>query len=76
VDRLEARGWVQRTQSENDRRSQVLHTTPRGAELARKATGQILASEKQALSHLSLGEQTILIELLHKVACARQAASA
>lgn len=74
VDRLEAKGWIRRTQSESDRRTQLLYTTEQGAALVRQATDRILAGEKQALAHLSLGEQTILIELLHKVACARSAA--
>lgn len=72
VDRLEAKGWIQRTQSESDKRSQVLHATALGADLARQATGQILAAEKLAIGHLSLGEQTLLVELLHKVACGRE----
>lgn len=71
VDRMEAQGWIRRSQSEQDRRSQVLSTTPAGTRLAQQATRAVLAAEKAALSHLSPGEQMILVELLHKVACAR-----
>jgi DNA-binding MarR family transcriptional regulator len=70
VDRLEARGLIQRTQSEADRRTQVLHTTAKGADLVRKATEAIVAAEKTSLG-LTPGEQAMLLELLHKVACAR-----
>jgi DNA-binding MarR family transcriptional regulator len=70
VDRLEARGLVKRQQSEEDRRTQVLHTTAKGTDLVRKATEQIIAGEKVALQ-LSAGEHAMLLELLHKVACAR-----
>src|SRR5262245_26524466 len=49
VDRLEARGLIARTQSESDRRSQVLHVTPKGAELVRKATESILEAERKLL---------------------------
>jgi DNA-binding MarR family transcriptional regulator len=73
VDRLEARGWIARSRSEDDRRSQALHATQQGEELARKATQGIIDAER-ALSALSAGEQMILVELLHKVACARQPA--
>lgn len=74
VDRLEAKGWIARTRSQDDRRSQLLHATPQGDELVRKATQGIVEAERGALSQLSPGEQMILVELLHKVACARQPA--
>ena len=71
IDRLEARGLVARNASDADRRAQVLSVTRAGAALVRKATGLILAAENTGLP-LSLGEQAILAELLHKVACARE----
>ena len=72
IDRLESRGWVRREQSTRDRRSQVLHATTEGAALARLATERILAAEREALAaHLTAAERAILLELLHKVACAR-----
>jgi DNA-binding MarR family transcriptional regulator len=70
VDRLEARGLISRSQSEADRRTQVLHTTPRGADLVRKSTERIIAAETGALG-LTPAEHAMLLELLHKVACAR-----
>lgn len=72
VDRLEARGLVKREQSAEDRRTQVLHTTPQGADLVRKSTERIIEGEKTALP-LTAGERAMLLELLHKVACARPA---
>lgn len=73
VDRLEERGWIVRTQSDEDRRTQVLHTTAKGASMARKATQLILNAEKGAVG-LTPAEQAMLVELLHKVARARAAA--
>src|SRR6476661_3598636 len=70
VDRLEARGLVAREQSIEDRRAQVLHTTSEGAELVRSSTEKIIAAERSLL-HLTPGERSLLLELLHKVACAR-----
>lgn len=71
VDRLVARGFVQRKASDEDRRAQTLTATRSGAELVRKATERIVAAERVALA-LTAGEQAILAELLHKVACARE----
>ena len=71
IDRLEDKGLVSRTQHDTDRRSQVLHTTRKGAELVRKATQRIIAHEREALP-LTAGEHAMLVELLHKVAGARQ----
>ncbi|RYY68726.1 MAG: MarR family transcriptional regulator [Comamonadaceae bacterium] len=70
IDRLEARGLVARAQSDQDRRTQVLHTTRKGTELVRKTTECIVAAEKDVLP-LTTGEHAMLLELLHKVACAR-----
>ena len=72
VERLVSRGLVQRKASDEDRRSQILTVTRAGADLVRKATERIVAAEQAALA-LTSGEQAILAELLHKVACARQA---
>ncbi|MES2940661.1 MAG: MarR family transcriptional regulator [Pseudomonadota bacterium] len=71
VDRLAGRGLVQRKPSAEDRRGQLLTVTRAGAELVRKATERIVAAERAVLA-LSAGEQAILAELLHKVACARE----
>ena len=71
VDRLEARSLVTRKPSHEDRRTQTLNATDAGMALARKATERILAAERRL--PLSVGEQAILAELLHKVACARDA---
>ncbi len=70
VDRLVARALVQRKASAEDRRAQILTASRAGAELVRKATERIVDAERAALA-LTAGEQAILAELLHKVACAR-----
>jgi DNA-binding MarR family transcriptional regulator len=70
VDRLETKGLIARRASEEDRRAHVLHVTPKGAELVRKATQKIVQAESESLP-LTPGEQAILAELLHKVAGAR-----
>lgn len=71
IDRLEARGLVQRIQSTQDRRSQTLRATAQGIALSNQSTQRILQAEREALSQFSAGEYAILTELLHKLACAR-----
>jgi DNA-binding MarR family transcriptional regulator len=71
IDKLEGRGFVQRQRSETDKRAQHLRLTAKGADLVVQATQRLLDGEREALAHLSPGERTILIELLHKVACSR-----
>src|SRR5437868_831833 len=74
IDKLEGRGLVQRQRSETDKRAQHLRLTEKGAQLVAGATERLLAGEREAFAHLSEGERTILIELLHKVARSRRAA--
>jgi MarR family transcriptional regulator, organic hydroperoxide resistance regulator len=63
VDRLEARGLVQRRPSADDRRVKVIHLTATGsrlrAQLLRRMTGGSCA-----LSRLSAGEQRSLVRIL------------
>ena len=63
VDRLEARGLVQRRPSPADRRVKVLHLTPAGerlrAQLLKQMTGRCVP-----LSRLSADEQRTLVRLL------------
>ena len=61
-----------RWRSETDRRAQHLRATHAGRSLATRAVQALLAAEAQELEGLSGGERQILLELLHKVARARQ----
>jgi DNA-binding MarR family transcriptional regulator len=73
LDKLESRGLVQRNRSETDKRAQRLRLTDKGATLVAQSTEKLLIGEREAFAHLSEGERTILIELLHKVALTRPA---
>jgi DNA-binding MarR family transcriptional regulator len=72
IDRLAQRELVERVPSPTDRRAQHLRTTARGAALAGDALARLLSGEQAALAALSVGEQAILVELLHKVARCRR----
>ena len=67
IDRLAGRGFVQREPSAVDRRERLLRATVEGAQLAARATERLVGGEREAYSHLSFGERTILAELLHKL---------
>lgn len=71
VDKLERRGLVKREASEMDRRTLHLHVTDKGRRIADEATQRIVEAEREAFGHLSPGERTILVELLHKLAIRR-----
>jgi DNA-binding MarR family transcriptional regulator len=71
IDKLEARGLVARQRSDTDKRAQHLQLTAKGKSLVDVATERVLAAEREALADLTEGERTILVELLHKVACRR-----
>jgi hypothetical protein len=62
-----------RDPSAHDRRSQHLQTTDAGRALASRATTLLVQGEKEAFTTLSEAEQMMLAELLHKLACVRQA---
>jgi DNA-binding MarR family transcriptional regulator len=68
VERLVARGLVQRTPSASDKRSHELRATDAGAALVARATQSLVAGEVAALAHLSPGERVMLAELLQKLA--------
>jgi len=71
IDKLEQRGLVKREKSETDGRAQQLRVTPKGQQLAAKATARLIEGEREAFAGLTHGEGLILIELLHKVATFR-----
>lgn len=68
LDRLAERGLLTRVRSETDRRSQHIHLTDTGHELARRAYEVSLSMEQDLMHQLSEAEWAILIELLQKVA--------
>lgn len=76
LERVTAKGLLDRTPSAADRRSNHLHLTQRGEETARMATQVILAAEEALLAGLSVGERAMLAELLHKAAGCRHAIEA
>ncbi|WP_280155156.1 MarR family transcriptional regulator [Piscinibacter sp. XHJ-5] len=75
LERLEGRMLIRREASASDRRTQHIHVTEEGRQIAESATQRLIEGERLAFSHLSNGERAILIELLHKVARKRDETS-
>jgi DNA-binding MarR family transcriptional regulator len=67
MDRMQARGLVERLRSQVDRRSQQALLTPEGAALAAQLAVLTSSVEKDLSRHLSPGELAMLSELLDKV---------
>ena len=66
VDRLEARGVVQRRPSKEDRRVKVIDLTPNGLRMRRELL-QRMAGRPHPLSRLSAEERHLLVRVLEKL---------
>ena len=67
VDRLERRGLVRRAADSNDRRTRVVHLTPKGRKLISGIFGEHAAVMEASAQDLSKTERETLIELLKKL---------
>ena len=66
VDRLAARGLVERKSSPGDRRERIVHGTKEGLALATSAFAQHSLDMEAAASGLSQAERTTLLQLLRQ----------
>src|SRR5437763_15349506 len=68
VDRLEAKGLVERRASADDRRARIVHLTKEGRKLITRAYTEHAADmERLAAASLTTAERTTLIRLLKKI---------
>ena len=67
IDVLEARGWVERKPSPEDRRIKVLHATTAGQGVLAQAQTAIQEAERDSLADLSLDEREQLRGLLKRI---------
>lgn len=68
LDRMQARGLVQRERSQTDRRSQLIVLTAEGRSLAEAGLAAVQPMEQALDNRLSPAERLMLVELLRKVA--------
>jgi DNA-binding MarR family transcriptional regulator len=72
VDRLEARGWVERSVSAVDRRRQELRLTPAGHADLDRAKAMAAAHEERLLRSIPAAEREALVAALGRIHGARQ----
>jgi len=68
LDRLEARGLIERSNDPSDRRGLKIALTKEGYKLADSIVDSHVRTEEKLMANLSKAEQTKLLELLSKVA--------
>ncbi|MCB2017870.1 MAG: MarR family transcriptional regulator [Hydrogenophaga sp.] len=64
VDRLEARGWLERRMSPEDRRSRLLHLTPEGEQGLADVVPAMLRTQDRLLAPLTPRQRTEFMRLL------------
>lgn len=64
VDRLEARGWMERRQSPEDRRARQLYLTPEGAQGLVDTLPGMLRTQEQILAPLTPRQRTEFMRML------------
>lgn len=67
INKLEARGLVERTPALTDRRSYALQLSPQGVKLLRRARNMVAKHEKRISKGLTQSDQVQLIGLLQKL---------
>src|SRR5262245_25291763 len=67
IDRLEARGLVQRTPDPRDRRATVVRLTPEGSDLVWRALDAVEEAQRGLLAGFTETEQQTLISLLRRL---------
>lgn len=70
LDKLAARGLLQRSKSDTDGRTQQLLLTDSGRQLTERAHEALRTGEQQLMAGLSPGERVMLLEILHKLCAA------
>jgi DNA-binding MarR family transcriptional regulator len=73
IDRLEAKGLVERRVNGEDRRAHALHLTKEGKSVRRRLRPKMVAAQSRVLAPLTSAEQDLLIEMLIRVIKANEA---
>jgi DNA-binding MarR family transcriptional regulator len=67
LSRLEHAGLIERRPNSDDKRSELVHLTPRGKRMVEAAMGGVIQFEKEILGHFSAREKDQLAKLLNKL---------
>ena len=75
VDRLEARGWVKRQVSPEDRRARLLQVTPEGKQLLQELSASVLSTQERILAPLPQAERQEFLRMLKVLVASNNDAS-
>jgi DNA-binding MarR family transcriptional regulator len=67
LDRMEAKGWIERRTDPEDRRRRVLHITRAGSGFFKRVSVDVAAAQESMLAPLSKSERETLCALLKKM---------
>ena len=67
LKKLEDKGYIQRVESSEDKRSKLVQITSLGEKIATEALGEIIEFEDKYFSKLDKKEQKLFQELLYKI---------
>jgi DNA-binding MarR family transcriptional regulator len=67
IDRLEARGWIERRSSDSDRRVRLLTLTSDGEKALQDAIPMMLATQEKILAPLSETDRKTFMKLLNQL---------
>lgn len=70
LDRMEAKGWIERRADPGDKRRRVLHITRAGAKFFKSVSVSVAQAQKAILAPLTAAEQKTLGALLTKLCAA------
>ncbi len=68
LERLEAKGWIHRTPSRNDRRIKLVRLTSEGAQLLEDVAPAVRRVQERLLAPLAPRDQTTMLRLLTQLA--------
>jgi MarR family transcriptional regulator, lower aerobic nicotinate degradation pathway regulator len=68
LERLEAKGWVQRSSSPNDKRVKLLRLSRQGARLLERVEPAVRRVQERLLAPLAPNERAMMVQLLTRLA--------
>ncbi len=68
LERMEAKGWIERTPSDQDRRAKLVRLSPAGRRLLRKVTPAVRRVQERMLAPLPPADRDTIIRLLARLA--------
>jgi DNA-binding MarR family transcriptional regulator len=68
LERMEAKGWIERTGSDRDRRIKLVRLSPAGEDLLRRVGPAVARVQQRLLTPLAEADREVLVRLLGQLA--------